>query len=348
MIDKIANNKSNLEPLNLESIDKIVEKLNYYRGYFGKIDQLSENDISILSKNISTFFNIKPVLPAKNLPEYLFRVSINNDILKSLGKPLGFLTEINQLLAPPKDKCNFNRCNIPGQQVLYCSTNEATAYWETKPKVGDVITISLYKLKKDREINCSVIGQSKTKNPTIQNKIQQVYYILEEFFVDIYTRPIPRDKPINYLFSSILSSEQLFYPIASDNNIEAIVYPSVQRHMHGQNFAIRNDIIFEKYDLIEVTTRFIIEQYENMRPEETKPPYNSLIAAVTIKDFDFTKGLIKYSSDIFNKFDFLRNLQSNIISGKSEQIRFENPIEISSIEDLKTIHTRLTKNKNKA
>ena len=238
MIDKITKNKDNLGEPDLNPIEDIKEKLDYYRGFLGKIQDLSEDEFQSLKSDISIFFTFKVGSDTKNPPKRLIRISNNNRILASLNKELSYLTEISQLLAPPIDYCNFGRCNIPQQQVLYCATSEAGAYWETRPQSGDVITISHWELKPETNVNCFIVTKEKTKNPKISNEIQEVYYLLEDFFADVFSQFIDRDRPRDYLFSSMLSSGLIFYPVVADNNFEAVIYPSVQKKKFGINFAI--------------------------------------------------------------------------------------------------------------
>ncbi len=329
MIKKVANNVTNQEPINLEPIEKIIEKLDYYRSLFQELTSLSQEELDILTLNIKTFFNIKPIVNVKTVPEYLFRISINNRILES--NKLDFFTEIKYLLAPPIDKCNYNRCNMKGEQVIYCATDELTAYWETKPEKGDVITISKFKAKPNATLNSALIDYKRVKPKKYEYQYEEVFHILNEFFIEVFTMPIKRENPINYIFSAILSSEQLFYPIYYDQIIEAIIYPSVQRKMKGQNVALRNDLIFEKYNLIETTTRFIVEDYENTDPHSNDIPFDDLIASITIKDFDFENGKIIYPIEFEDKFELFRYLQQL----DKKQMRFIN--EEDSDEFLKNL-----------
>ena len=55
MIDKIANNETNLEELNLHPTADIVEKLNYYRSFFGKVQDLTDDEFENLKKDIAKF-----------------------------------------------------------------------------------------------------------------------------------------------------------------------------------------------------------------------------------------------------------------------------------------------------
>ena len=125
LVEKMANNLTNREVMNLNPIPEIKKKLDYYRSLFGKVQDLTDTEFDTLKQNITTFFNLKPVSTAAQLPKFLVRISNNNRILKAQGRELSYLTDIDQLLAPPAKYCNYGRCNIPGQQVTYCALDEA-------------------------------------------------------------------------------------------------------------------------------------------------------------------------------------------------------------------------------
>src|SRR5690554_786298 len=319
MIEKVANNKFNTEKLNLNPPDKVKEKLDYYRTLFNKTHDLPADQLEELTQNIKTFFNLKAVGVTDNPPARLVRISINNRILSSQGKELSYLTDISQLLAPPIKYCNYGRCNIQGQQVLYCATSEAGAYWETKPKNGDVITLSYYELKPNAKVNCNIIRREKRENAKANHPLIEIAGLLEEFLIEAFSIEVSRDRPADYLFSSLLSSEQLFYPVVSDKNIEAIIYPSVQKKKFGENFAIRNDIIFERYNLIGVETRFILDEYENLDPTSDEVTTDQLIGSFGTTAFDFEKGKILYKKKADEIFKLFRQLQT----GEGKQVRYE-------------------------
>lgn len=320
MIEKLTKNPNNLTDPDLHPIEEIVKKLDYYRSLFCKTQDLSDEEFEILRKDISKFFTLKVGSDTNEPPKRLIRISNNNRILKAQGKELSYLTDISQLLAPPIDYCNFGRCNIPNQQVLYCATTEAGAYWETRPQSGDVVTISHFELKPQTKFNCFIIRKEKTKNPTIDNKLDEVYYLLEEFFEEIYSLRISRDRPRDYLFSGQISSDQLFYPVVSKLNFEAILYPSVQRKKHGWNVAIRNELILERYNLIGVETRFILDEYTNLDHTTEMVTTDQIIGSFGTEAFDLEKGKIIYDEEKAEKaFELFRRLQV----GDGKQFRFK-------------------------
>lgn len=321
MIDKVANNKYNTETLNLNPPEKVKEKLDYYRSLFNKTHDLPEKELETLTQDIKTFFNLKAVGFTDNPPKRLVRISVNNKILDSLGKELSYLTEISELFAPPIKHCNYGRCNIPGQQVLYCATSEAGAYWETKPRNGDVITLTHFELKPNSKINCNVVRRKQREDNGKRTPLIEIAGMLEEFLIDAFSLEVSRDRPADYIFSSLLSSEQLFYPVVSDKNIEAIIYPSVQKKKFGENFAIRNDLILEYYNLIGVETRFILDEYEDLDPTSDEVTTDQLIGSFGTTAFDFEKGKIRYNEKADEIFKLFRQLQT----GEGKQVRYEHP-----------------------
>jgi hypothetical protein len=325
MINKIANNKTTDPYPILNSIVDIKEKLDYYRSLFGKVHDLSDAEFEDLKKDISTFFNIKPVHFTTTLPDTLIRISNNNRILKN--KELGFLTEVSQLLAPPIEYVNYGRCNILNQQVAYCAIDLASAYWETKPQKGDVISISTFRLKVGSKANCSVIEKEKSKKTQTSHQLEEVFHLLEEFFIEVYSLPIDRNRSRDYIFSAELSSNQLFYPVESDKNIEAIVYPSVQRKKFGDNIAMKNELILKKYDLESVETVFVLDEYENLNPESYDPTADNIVGSLITFDFDIENNKILYRDDAQKIFNMFRMLQTI----NSPQKRFDNPEKIHTL-----------------
>lgn len=320
MIEKVANNKFNTEKLNLNPPERIKEKLDYYRTFFNKTHDLSTDQFIELTLNIKTFFNLKSVGFTDKPPISLVRISNNNRILASQGKDVSYLTDISQILAPPIQYCNYGRCNIPKQQVLYCANSEASAYWETKPRNGDVITISHFELKPNAKVNCSVVNARKREIYEKDSAFNEIAYLLEDFLIDAFSLEVSRDRPKDYIFSSLLSSELLFYPAISKENIEAFIYPSVQKKKFGENFAIRNDLIFERYNLIGVETRFILDEYDNIDPKSEEVTTDQIIGSFVTTAFDFEKGKILYHEE---KVEEIFNLFRQLQIGDGKQVRYE-------------------------
>ncbi len=211
--------------------------------------------------------------------------------------------------------------------MLYCSTTEAGAYWETRPKNGDVITLSQFELKEGAKVNCNVVDHQNKVNQNGTHPLQIVGAMLSEFLIDAFSLEVSRDRPKDYLFSSLLASEQLFYRVATDNNIQAMIYPSVQKKKFGTNFAIKNELIFEKYNLIGVETRFILDEFENINPQTEELITDNLISSFATETFDFVNGKILYNEDAKHLFKLSRRLQT----GAGKQFRYDNPGNVKNL-----------------
>ena len=86
MIDKIANNETNQEELNLHPIKDIIEKLNYYRSLFGKIQDLIDDEFESLKKDIAKFFNLKVGGNTEEPPKRLVEFQVTIEFWLHKGK----------------------------------------------------------------------------------------------------------------------------------------------------------------------------------------------------------------------------------------------------------------------
>lgn len=301
-------------------VNFIIDKLNWYRSFFGKIQDLSNSNFEDLKENIGLFFNLKPVRLAAKTPRFLIRISNNSNILNSQKKPLSYLSNLDDLLAPPLKLCKFNRCNLENQQVVYCALDEASAYWETRPKKGDVITLTTFLLKESESLVCSVIKSTNLKREDLDHPLKIVYNLLDEFFVEVFTLSVDRKRPRDYLFSAALASGQLFYPIQSPDNIESIVFPSVQRGMNGNNIAIPIEILKSKYYIKTIETRFMLDEYSELNPKSQDITSDQVIGSFYTYGVNYENREILYSPKVDEIFNLFRSIQTS----KPGQIRYDN------------------------
>lgn len=110
------------------------------------------------------------------------------------------------------------------------------------------------------------------------------------------------------MFSGQISSDQLFYPVVSELNFDAILYPSVQRKEYGWNVAIRNELILEHYDLIGVETRFILHEYTDLDYTSEEVATDQIIGSFGTEAFDFDNGKILYSMTKKDQTNYLSYL----------------------------------------
>lgn len=255
------------------SAKDVLEKINYFRSISKKgIHNLSEKEIEDLKKEFFEFFNLKLAFSAPSEPTKLFRISNNMKIYGSKVR----LQKISDLLAPPPEKSFYNRCNLPNERVFYAALDLTTAIWETKPKAGDYITVSEWKIKEGKKLNMHSIFHPRLTNVNshsqfafeqflehIKQLSQDKAYILEEvllFFTEEFMKKVDEDNKQDYFFSAINTSR--FLQSNPDNNgfkVEAINYPSVKMNLGATNIAIANNLVLEKLELVSIKTYDILE-----------------------------------------------------------------------------------------
>lgn len=229
------------------------------------------------------------------------------------------MDKISQLIGPPLGCSDFNRCNLPGESIFYSSLDLETIIWETKPQKGDDITISEWQSTDGKPIvingifnhpdiiNANAVSR-KIHDDYIQqmNKIHpyqgEIFDTIIKFITEEYVKPVPRDKPKEYLFSSFFSSDILQVEEEDDLKIEGIVYPSVQRKYGTINLALINSRTLKKLKPIALTAYHVVNtDYYN--PVSGKLPLDMLPCSTRVTEFDLDNDKIIYpdnQNDFFN------------------------------------------------
>jgi len=308
------------------SLSSINEKLDYYRDLIDKgLSNLPDEEFDSLHKEITKFFNVQFAAFTTAEPTKLFRISFNKPITNQ-GRG-GHLKNITQLLGPPPGKATFGRCNLPGESVFYSALDFNTAVWETKPQYDDVITLSEWKIKEGKNIIINSIfnhpdiadvnAESKKTYETYLKEMDKMHPKQWELFDSIikfvteqFVRPIPKDKPKEYLFSAHFSSK-LFQPGPDDFRIEAIVYPSIQRKYGVTNLAILNEIILERFDPVAITTHDVVETYYDKDPQSNESVLGVFPAFSRITEFDIPNDKIIYPDPKAELAELLKKLRKN-------------------------------------
>lgn len=202
----------------------------------------------------------------------LNRLTINRQILGANKR----INEIKFLKYPPPELVkSYGRCNVPGQSVLYASYGMLNIMSEMKPKMGDLITISTWKPKKDAPLSFYPIFFNQPPDGTINltmHKYMQEFqrlnkdyppnlrYMLERltsFIADAFSRRFPHNSNnLNYLVSAYYANKMLNE--YNDAKIDAIFYPSVQQKLAFENIAIKPQVFDEKYELVEVDQSVVV------------------------------------------------------------------------------------------
>ncbi|MBK9425512.1 MAG: hypothetical protein IPN54_15495 [Bacteroidetes bacterium] len=78
-------------------------------------------------------------------------------------------------------------------------------------------------------------------------------------------------------------------------------------------------MIFERYNLIGVETRFILDEYENLDPTTNDVTTDQVIGSFGTTEFDFKTGKILYNEKADEIFSLFRMIQT----GPNKQVRYE-------------------------
>lgn len=138
---------------------------------------------------------------------------------------------------------------------------------ETRPDVGDLVTISKWKLKNENttlvvypiidypsRYNDQIINQMRNEFEKVlltHTKEQQKIIFQDNCIIaKHFSKYVEKGKDINYIFSAHFA-DKIFHEI-DDGKIEAIIYPSVQNSGTTNNIAIKPDVFNEKYEIDEI------------------------------------------------------------------------------------------------
>lgn len=174
-----------------------------------------------------------------------------------------------------KDKesiIEYSRCNIPGQQTFYCSMDRPSSYAESlaikKDKLdSELVSLGKWQLKKD--LIAGIIAHP------LKNKR---YTKFDKDFGNIIDAIIERDckeieaqvREILYYFTiefRYLVENHIYYKVTAAisnllfEGVDGIIYPSVPFMGDGYNVALKNQVIDDKYVVLE---HAMIEKFERL------------------------------------------------------------------------------------
>ncbi|MEI7422017.1 MAG: RES domain-containing protein [Prolixibacteraceae bacterium] len=206
---------------------------------------------------------------------YLQRLTINKKLPNINNETI---TKLDDLKNPPDEivkKLNrYGRANLKNQSVLYASFILPTLIKETNPDVGDLVTISRWKVKNEETplIVSPIIDYTKCKDYQLRtefekalsqlpNELQKITFQLYCLTAKHFGKYVERGKDINYIFSAHFA-DKIFHEIY-DGKIEAIIYPSVQDSGATSNIALKPDVFNEKYEIDEITECLVVSNYDH-------------------------------------------------------------------------------------
>jgi hypothetical protein len=251
---------------NAEELRKILAPIRNYLIKGSINEQLVSFIKDYLDANI--YFFSCPIF--ERAYDDLKRITINKYLSGGENKRI---EKISFLKYPPSDKVKkYGRSNLINQSVLYATLNNPiTALSEMKPKVGDIITLSKWKLKDDAMTNVCPIFHVTSKDNVIHNSISLEFKIdyqnalrqehskeiaeqideLQKFIAECFAKDVNYEDRYDYFLSAYFANKILYE--FENGFIDAIIYPSVQQSLTFSNIAIKPDVFDKNYYLSEVT-----------------------------------------------------------------------------------------------
>lgn len=288
-----------------------TKQLSDFNGFLNVVNELCRNGINEstekwiienLERNLPFFSH----LVFEQEYEVIERVTVNGRILKSNKR----ITDLKQLKYPPANcVTKYGRCNLKNQSVFYGSTLMMTAMSEIQPRVGDLITKSIWRLKEKKTLKlCPIFHVQPTNgtvNPDSINLEQTFFRIVESKFPDgqreavinlskfiahHFSKFVSQGNDKDYLISAYFSDKIMNE--FEDGSIDGIVYPSVKSHLSFDNIAIKPDVFDANYQIEKVTESVITKD-----PSDGDRGY--LMAALCeSKNFDHQNEKIIWNTNI--------------------------------------------------
>jgi hypothetical protein len=203
----------------------------------------------------------------------LERITINKRILGSNKR----IRNTDFLKYPPADKVRkYGRCNLKGESIFYGAPMITTALSEMRPKVGDLITKSIWKVKEKHTFKVCPIFHIQPTNGTMNPRsfeMQQSFYenldknfkgntreaviSLTKFIAVHFSRFVNPDNDRNYIFSAFFANKLLNE--LDGGTIEGILYPSVKEKLSFENVALKANVFDKHFEIDEVSESIVVK-----------------------------------------------------------------------------------------
>lgn len=246
--------------------------------------------------------------------EKIERITINRNILKTNKR----IRNIDYLKYPPKEFVkSYGRCNLRNQSVFYGANLITTALSEMRPKVGDLVTKSVWQNKTGHKFKICPIFLQQPSNNTINprtfeltqdfNRIidQQYSDNMKEAIVNLskfvayqFGKTVNSKNHLNYIFSAFFSDKILNE--FENGTIEGILYPSVKERLSFENIALKPNVFDDNFILEEVHESIVVKD-----PSDGGGGLIQL-GISDCKDFDYNKKEILWSNKITQPEDRMK------------------------------------------
>ena len=188
--------------------------------------------------------------------------------------------KINQFICecefwnPPIECAKIGRCNYEGESLLYCSNSWETAILESKPEIGDYISVSNFRLKNDKSLGLRInpIGvQYLSKiDSLVESKIFENYDFkkndefleIDNFLDDLFHLNITKDNAYLYKLSVAVTKCMMKNIIIGETIIfmHGILYSSIVKDFDNYNLLLRPNTARNLYYIFESQTFEVIRK----------------------------------------------------------------------------------------
>lgn len=226
-------------------------------------NSIHENDIEWIKKYFENVTLFTGLTYKETIPTF-YRVTINSKIFAGQNKRI---TEIKYLTNPPKELINtYGRANFPHESIFYATFDPITALSEMRPNIGDLITISRWRLKTDYDLTVTPIFKNSTKNGDVHNEmslranieyrkqlkqyddqLQKQLDIILQFVADCFNKDVNDRNHFDYFLSSHYANRLLWE--LQNGEVDAILYPSVRQSLTMTNIALKPLVFTTNYEL---------------------------------------------------------------------------------------------------
>jgi hypothetical protein len=267
-----------MEPQNFnqEGIQSFIKTLH---AFYQRIEILNFKFSEELEKLIIESF--EPIKVYNILGEGIFptieRITVNKRVIGENAR----ISEEKKLKYPPAECIKkYGRANLKYQSVLYGTFNFMTAIKEMKPEIGDLITVSRWKLKNENYslVVCPMFlkqpsdGSTNYRLKTLYDwfikelqkfptPVSNSYFELHQFYSKCFAREINPNDNQGYLITALLSDKILNK--YKNGIVDAILYPSTKEDLRTENIAIKKESFDAKYQLSETIEKRLLKITNN-------------------------------------------------------------------------------------
>ena len=261
---------------NIKAIRTFIETL---RAFYQRIEMLNFEFPEEYEKLIIEAS--EPIKVYNLLGEGIFptieRITVNKRVIKTNTR----IFEEKQLKYPPAECVKkYGRANLKFQSVLYGTFNFMTAIKEMRPEIGDLITVSKWKLKNENDslVVCPMFLKQPVDGSTnyrlknlydwfikelqkFPTSVSNLYLELHQFYSQCFAREINSNDNQGYLITALLADKILNK--YKDGIVDAILYPSTKEDLRTENIAIKKESFDSKYQLSETIEKRLLEISQN-------------------------------------------------------------------------------------